>query len=386
MTPPHLSARQGIGPASQLVPILCLIGVVVLLSSITPAIKYVFQQGALDFLSLAVGRVFIGFLGLAIITSRIDPTGLRSLCARDLLMLAPAGLTGVASYAVAAWGLMYTNVTHYVLLYSLLPTFTTLFSIYLRKDRAHPVTCLGIGLSWAGCVYAISDGIGPDGLSMGIGEGLALLFTILMSTHIVLSATVVKRFGLMTSNTAMFGMSAVLLCTGNLAWGGLPHQELLSLSIILSVLFIGLATAGVFILRSHALQFLTPATVGAYHNLIPVCTIGLAHLLLGEPVSPQTILGGAAVMLGTELVRRAPRLGTFTACLTKGVKACAAPVLAPPLTPYGSTQNDFAGKQEGERGNLLDPLCSLTASPSACAPGNQPFLPPESGGSLSRDC
>jgi uncharacterized membrane protein len=207
-----------------------------------------------------------------------------------------------------------------------------------------------------------------------------------MSTHIVLSATVVKRFGLMTSNTAMFGMSAVLLCTGNLAWGGLPHQELLSLSIILSVLFIGLATAGVFILRSHALQFLTPATVGAYHNLIPVCTIGLAHLLLGEPVSPQTILGGAAVMLGTELVRRAPRLGTFTACLTKGVKACAAPVLAPPLTPYGSTQNDFAGKQEGERGNLLDPLCSLTASPSACAPGNQPFLPPESGGSLSRDC
>jgi drug/metabolite transporter (DMT)-like permease len=331
MTPPHLSARQGTGPASQLAPILCLIGVVVLLSSITPAIKYVFQQGVLDFLGLAVGRVFIGFLGLAIITSRIDPTGLRSLSARDLLMLAPAGLTGVASYAVAAWGLMYTNVTHYVLLYSLLPTFTTLFSIYLRKDRALPVTCLGIGLSWTGCVYAISDGMGSDGLSMGIGEGLALLFTILMSTHIVLSATVVKRFGLMTSNTAMFGMSAVLLSTGNLAWGSALPQELLSPSIIVSVLFIGLATAGVFVLRSHALQSLTPATVGAYHNFIPVCTIGLAHLLLGEPISPQIILGGATVMLGTELVRRAPRLSTFTACLTKGVKTWAAPVMA--LTP-----------------------------------------------------
>ena len=330
MTPPHPSARQGIVAASQFAPILCLIGVVVLLSSITPAIKYVFQQGALDFLSLAVGRVVIGFLGLAIITSRIDPTGLRSLSARDLLTLAPAGLTGVASYAVAAWGLIYTNVTHYVLLYSLLPTFTTLFSIYLKKDRALPVTCLGIGLSWAGCVYAISDGMGSNGLSMGIGEGLALLFTILMSTHIVLSATVVKRFGLMTSNTAMFGMSAVLLTTG-MAWGGTLPQELLSPSIIVSVLFIGLATASVFVLRSHALQSLTPATVGAYHNFIPVCTIGLAHLLLGEPISPQIIVGGATVMLGTELVRRAPRLGTCTARLTKGVKACAAPVLV--LTP-----------------------------------------------------
>jgi len=317
-------------PASHLVPILCLIGVVVLLSSITPAIKYVFQQGALDFLSLAVGRVFIGFLVLTVITSRIDPTGIRSLCVRDLLMLAPAGLTGVASYAVAAWGLMYTNVTHYVLLYSLLPTFTTLFSICLGKDPARPLTCLGIGLSWAGCVYAVSDGIGLGGLSFGIGEGLALLFTILMSTHIVLSAPVVKRFGLMTSNTAMFGMSAMLLIVGNLTRGEL-QLESLSLSMIVPVLFIGIATAAVFVLRSHALQFLTPATVGAYHNLIPICTIGLAHLLLGEPVSPQTILGGATVMLGTELVRRAPQLGTIMACLTESVRAWAAPVLA--LTP-----------------------------------------------------
>lgn len=341
MTPTPLTARQGMGPASHLVPTLCLIGVVVLLSSITPAIKYVFQQGTLDFLGLAVGRVFIGFLILAIITARIDPTGLRSLSARDLLMLAPAGLTGVASYAVAAWGLTYSNVTHYVLLYSLLPTFTTLFSICLGKDRAHPVTCLGIGLSWAGCVYAVSDCIGQKGLSVGIGEGLALLFTILMSTHIVLSAPVVKRFGLMTSNTAMFGMSAVLLTTGNLAWGGAIPLGTLSFSIIVPVLFIGLATAGVFILRSHALQFLTPATVGAYHNLIPICTIGLAHHLLGEPISTQIILGVATVLLGTELVRRAPQLSTFTACFTRDVNAWATPILALPPAAIGSFSKRF---------------------------------------------
>jgi len=328
MTPPPLTGQRATGSASHFVPTLCLIGVIVLLSSITPAIKYVFQQGALDVLGLAVGRVFIGFLILAIITSRIDPTGLRSLCGRDLLMLAPAGLTGVASYAVAAWGLMYSNVTHYVLLYSLLPTFTTLFSICLGKDLARPMTCLGIGLSWAGCVYAVSDGGGLEGLSFGVGEALALLFTILMSTHIVLSASVVKRFGLMTSNTAMFGMSAALLTMGNLAWGGANPLETLPINTLAPVLFIGLATAAVFVLRSHALQVLTPATVGAYHNLIPICTIGLAHLLLGEPISPQTVLGGATVMLGTELVRRAPQLSPFTAYLTGTFKVWIAPILA----------------------------------------------------------
>ena len=60
MTPPHLSARQGMGLASQLVPILCLIGVVVLLSSITPAIKYV--QAMYDFNMMAVACQFIGKL------------------------------------------------------------------------------------------------------------------------------------------------------------------------------------------------------------------------------------------------------------------------------------------------------------------------------------
>jgi hypothetical protein len=46
--------------------------------------------------------------------------------------------------------------------------------------------------------------------------------------------------------------------------------------------------------------------VGAYHNLIPICTIAIAHLSLGEPVAAQTMIGALAVLLGTELVRRKP--------------------------------------------------------------------------------
>ena len=68
-----------------------------------------------------------------------------------------------------------------------------------------------------------------------------------------------------------------------------------------------------FLLRCRSLQSLTPATVGAYHNLIPICTIAIAHLSLGEPVTAQTMTGALAVLLGTELVRRKPAWSALSA-------------------------------------------------------------------------
>lgn len=49
--------------------------------------------------------------------------------------------------------------------------------------------------------------------------------------------------------------------------------------------------------------------MAAYHNFVPICTIGIAHLSLGEPLTGQTLAGASAVLLGTELVRRKPAFG-----------------------------------------------------------------------------
>ena len=290
---------------SQTVPILCLLGVVALLSLITPAIKYVFQQSQLTFLGLAFGRVVIGFVFLAVGTACLDWRGLRGIRVRDCVPLGLVGFLGVGAYAVAAWGLQYTSVTHYALVYSLLPTFTTLFSCILGKDRSYPLTWFGILLSWGGCVIAISDGIPFQHVHFGFGDRLALLFTGMMSAHIVLSGTIVRRHGVLVSNTAMFGTSALVLAVITVAWGSAPGESDLSWGVAGAVLFIGLGTAAVFLLRCRSLQSLTPATVGTYHNFIPISTIVLAHLSLGEPLTLQTIIGAAAVMLGSELVRRA---------------------------------------------------------------------------------
>ena len=289
--------------ATPVVPLVCLVGVVLLLSSVTPVIKYVFQHSHLHPIRLASFRVMIGFLLLLTITWLWDRRGLMALSAAGLLRLGFMGFLGVFSYTIAAWGLMHTSVVHYALIYGLLPSCTAALSVLSGHDRMTVPKCLGILFSLGGCVVAICFAA-PDGeAAVHWGDLFVLLFTVMMSAHIVFSTGIVKRFGVMVSNTVMFGSSSLLLLFGSMPWSE-PFQEEASPRIMLSVLYVGCATAAVFLLRCRSLQTLSPATVGTYHNLIPVCTVLLAYVWLGEPLGLSTVVGGIMVILGAEAVRR----------------------------------------------------------------------------------
>lgn len=302
MTP--VEPNRGLAkPTSHLIPFVCLFGVVLLLSSVTPVIKYVFQHSHLQPIGLACFRVMIGFMLLLAITWLWDRRGLTSLSATDLLWLGFVGFLGVFSYAVAAWGLMNTSVVHYALIYGLLPSCTAALSVVFGHDRITFQKCLGIMLSLGGCVVAISFAAPYGEAAIQWGDLSVLLFTMMMSAHIVFSSGIVKRFGVMVSNTVMFGSSSVLLFFGSSTWSDAVHDEASPL-ILLSVLYVGCATAAVFLLRYRSLQSLSPATVGTYHNLVPICTALLAYVCLGEPLGVSTVLGGVMVMAGAEIVPR----------------------------------------------------------------------------------
>jgi drug/metabolite transporter (DMT)-like permease len=296
---------------TPVVPLLCLVGVVLLLSSVTPVIKYIFQHSHLRPVGLACFRVMIGFLFLLIITWLWDRRGLISLSLGDVARLGFVGFLGVFSYAIAAWGLMHTSVVHYALIYGLLPSCTAALSVLFGHDRMTVQKCLGILLSLGGCVVAICSAAPQEEAAIRWGDLFVVFFTVMMSVHIVFSSGMVKRFGVMVSNTVMFGSSSFLLLFGSLPWSDALQQEAPPL-IMLSVLYVGFATAAVFLLRCRALQSLSPATVGTYHNLIPVCTVLLAYLCLDEALGVSTIIGALMVISGAEVVRR-PQLCSLPA-------------------------------------------------------------------------
>ena len=210
----------------------------------------------------------------------------------------------MASYVIAARGIRLTSVTHYIVIYSLLSPLTALFSVVLKKSQSSLFKMIGIAIASTGGWIIMSEKLATIQTDVGIGDLLILLFTIMMAAHLVWSASIVKRFGAMTANTVMFGTSALLLSFGDLIWAP-PFTDDFSLSIVASVLFIGVATASVFLLRYRALQSICPSTVAVYQNLTPVCGILFAHFYLGEPLQLSFLAGGAVILFGAEIVRRA---------------------------------------------------------------------------------
>ena len=290
--------------APALQPFLYLLSAVLLLSTVPTVTKYVFLHSTADPLGMALIRVMIGFAFLLAITLAQDRRGLSGLTAGDLSRLTLLGALGVGSYVIAAWGLRLTSVTHYIVIYSLLSPVTALFSVVLQKSESSPLKIVGIVTSLVGGGIAMSEKLTNFQTNFWFGDFLIFTFTIMMAAHLVGSADIVKRFGAMTANTVMFGSSALLLSVAALVWGHLPSDDL-SMPLVSSVLYIGVATASVFLLRYRALQAISPATVAVYQNLTPVCAILFACLYLGEPFQLNAIVGGAIILLGAELVRQA---------------------------------------------------------------------------------
>jgi drug/metabolite transporter (DMT)-like permease len=313
---PGNQATAGVLGLLALSPLLCLLGAVVLLSSITPVIKYVFQHSELHPIGMAGFRVTIGFSFLLLSTLLCDRGtiggGGKGIGAADMAKLTLLGLTGVASYAVAAWGLLYTSVTHYILIYSLMPCFTAMFSCLAGKELISPVKAVGILVSLAGCLIAVSEGVLDVGLSSAAGDALVLLFTMLIAAHLVLSSGIAKRFRPLPANALMFGgsslvLSLLMVLVGATGWQAAKIDDFSPVTAVL-VAYVGVATAAVFLLRYLALRSLTPMTVGVYHNLVPVFAVIIACLCLDEAVEASTIFGGLGIIAGAELVRRAPSL------------------------------------------------------------------------------
>src|SRR5690349_6003605 len=344
-----ISARVG-GPGramlrertvSALSPVLCLLGAVVLLSSVTPIIKYVFQYSELHPIGMAGFRVTIGFSFLLLSTLLCDRGtvggGATGVGAADMAKLTLLGLLGVASYAVAAWELLYTSVTHYILIYSLMPCFTAMFSCLAGKELMSPVKALGMLVSLAGCVIAVSEGVLDVGLSSAGGDALVLLFTMLIAAHLVLSSGIVRRFRPLPANALMFGgsslvLSLVMVLVGATGWQAAKLDDFSPVTAVL-VVYVGVATAAVFLLRYLALRSLTPMTVGVYHNLVPVLAIIIACFCLNEAIGASTIFGGLGIIAGAELVRRAPSLDLkWEGC---GRSSTACPIERKPERPNG---------------------------------------------------
>ncbi|MGZ9221187.1 MAG: DMT family transporter [Anaerolineales bacterium] len=191
------------------------------------------------------------------------------------------------------------------------PVFMALLGWLVLKEGLGWVKVFGILLAFMGVLIVVSDG---DITSISIGKfGAPGDVLILVSALNWAVFSTLSRRGL-KSHPASLMMFYVM----SLGWiftsllfipsEGLSEIPRLTLNGWIGILFLGIFCSGLaYIAWYDALQALSAAQTGVFLYIEPLVAVVVAALVLAEPVTWASLLGGAVILMGVWLVNREQR-------------------------------------------------------------------------------
>jgi drug/metabolite transporter (DMT)-like permease len=226
----------------------------------------------------------------------------------DLPLVIGLGLTAIAGYNyLFLTGLTLAPATDgSILVPGLAPMATALLAAPILGERLHRGTLIGLMLALLGLLLVVNPQGGGSSGDRLLGDAMFLGGAVLWGTYSVLSRIAGRRFDPLS--TTLYGAVAgtvvlvpLALAEGGAsralhgdigAWLGIGYLAVFGTVVGFSGLQVGIHRIG----ASRALAFTL---------LVPVFGVSSSAWLLGEPLTPLTLVGGAVILAGLWLVERA---------------------------------------------------------------------------------
>jgi drug/metabolite transporter (DMT)-like permease len=235
--------------------------------------------------------------------------GLPRLTRRQLIGTLLLGATGIFAYNLFFLGaLARLPASRTSLIIALNPIVTIAAASLLLGERMNARRWLGVAVALAGVWIVVSRGdvLGSVGGAVGRGELLMFGGVCSWAAYTLIGRRVLAGLTPLAATTwaSLWGVALLALAAapdlGNL------RVDDLTLPVVLSVLYLGvLGTAVGFVWYYQAVQRLGAARTVIFNNLVPVFGATFGVLLLGEPLLPSMLLGGAIAVAGVMLVTKA---------------------------------------------------------------------------------
>jgi drug/metabolite transporter (DMT)-like permease len=191
------------------------------------------------------------------------------------------------------------------------PVFMALLGWLVLKERLDGVRILGILLAFIGVLAVVSDGnlasisIGKFGAP---GDVLILISAINWAIFSTLSRRGLKSYPASLMMFYVMSLGWVFTSFLFIPTGGLSEIPRLTTNGWISILFLGIFCSGLaYIAWYDALQVLSAAQTGVFLYIEPLVAVVVAAIVLAEPITWGSLLGGMVILIGVWLVNREPK-------------------------------------------------------------------------------
>lgn len=226
---------------------------------------------------------------------------------RQLAALLGLGMLGFGGYQIL-WTFGLTRITagDSALIVAASPVLTALLAGAVRMDRLTPPKGVGAMVAFAGVAVVVAAG---QELRLGtslLGDLLTLSAASLWAIYTVGATRILRRIDPLQATTwTVVGGSLILVPLG--AVDALAHRPSApSLEVLIGILYSGALAAAISnVFVFNAIRFIGPTRTTAMLLLVPAGAVVLGAMFLHEPLGPGQLIGGAVIVLGVSMTRRA---------------------------------------------------------------------------------
>jgi drug/metabolite transporter (DMT)-like permease len=224
---------------------------------------------------------------------------------RALLVLGVAGF--VLSTQVAYWGIYTTTAANAAILQAASPVLIAVGARLYLRDRLRRSQQAGVVLSSVGVLLVITEGrlaeLAPSQLRLG--DFITLAGLVAWAVYTVYGKRVIATVPPAVATTGAYLCGTlVLIPLTLLTLPVMPRPRLASPVAWLVILYHAIPGAIAHLGWYTAVQRVGPSRAAIFLNVTPLVGIGLAAILLGEPVGPWQIAGVVLVLGGVALTTR----------------------------------------------------------------------------------
>lgn len=269
------------------------------------ALKY--AVGVFHPLVMVTGRMLVAVLVLAVFSKWIYRSLIR-LSRRDLALLVILGLLEPSLYLLLeGYAIKLTTASQAGMIVASQPIFVMVLAWFILKERFRRRTAVGFALALWGVVWLCTDGVATETApNPMLGNILECMAMFCAAMYVITAKNLSPACSplLITAAQAVVGLFFFLPM---LALPDVDLPQTFPLLPTLSVAYLGIMVSLVsFVLYNYAVTRLPAVQTGAFLNLVPILTLIMGMVVMGDTLTPGQWIASALVMSGVILSQSAP--------------------------------------------------------------------------------